>query len=82
MDELEAWRESRCTCIPADWVCPISRAAAKDPAKRELLSKKEDLESRIDLLKYQKAAMPVDEYKKQLSALLLELAQTQEDLDK
>ena len=36
----------------------------------------------IDKLKYQKAAMPPEEYKKQLTALLLELAKTQEELDK
>ena len=59
-----------------------AQAAAKDPAKRKLLARKEELEPQIDLLKYQKAAMPVAEYKKQLTALLLELARTQEELDK
>ena len=33
-------------------------------------------------LKFQKAAMPTDEYKKQLQALLLELARTQAEIDK
>jgi hypothetical protein len=33
-------------------------------------------------LKYDKAALPADVYKKQLTQLLLELAQTQEALDK
>jgi hypothetical protein len=56
--------------------------AAKDPAKLQLLAKKEELEQRIDKLKYDKAAIPPDEYKKQLGALLLQLAQTQEALDK
>lgn len=56
--------------------------AANDPAKRALLEKREQLETRIDQLKFQKAAMPTDEYKKQLTALLLELAQTQAELDK
>ena len=51
-------------------------------AKRKLFARKEELESQIDLLKFQKAAMSAAEYKKQLSALLLELAKTQEDLEK
>ena len=57
-------------------------AAAKDPAKLQLLAKKELLEQQIDKLKYKKAAIPPDEYKKQLGVLLLQLAQTQEGLDK
>jgi hypothetical protein len=57
-------------------------AAAKDPAKLQLLAKKELLEQQIDKLKYEKAAIPPDEYKKQLGVLLLQLAQTQEALDK
>jgi hypothetical protein len=57
-------------------------AAAKDPAKIELLAKKDELEQQIDKLKYEKAAIPPDEYKKQLGALLLELARTQEEIDK
>ena len=57
-------------------------AAAKDPAKLKLLEKKEELEQQIDKLKYEKAAIPPDEYKKQLGALLLKLAQTQEEIDK
>jgi hypothetical protein len=57
-------------------------AAAKDPAKLPLLAKKEALEQQIDKLKYDKAAIPPDEYKKQLGALLLQLAQTQEEIDK
>jgi hypothetical protein len=59
-----------------------AQRAANDPAKRALLDKKEELERKIDLLKYQKAAMSADDYKKQLSDALLELAKTQEDLDK
>ncbi|HLI84722.1 MAG TPA: hypothetical protein VKV17_12430 [Bryobacteraceae bacterium] len=57
-------------------------AAARDPAKRPLLDKKEELEQAIDKLKYDKAAMPEAEYKKQLTQLLIELAKTQEALDK
>ena len=56
--------------------------AANDPAKRALLAKKEELESQIDTLKYQKAAMSEDDYKKQLTAALVELARVQQELDK
>ena len=59
-----------------------SQAAMNDPAKRELLAKKEELEQKIDALKYQKAAMDPGDYKKQLTAALLELAKVQEGLDK
>lgn len=59
-----------------------TQLAANDPEKRALLTKREDLEVKIDALKLQKAAMPTDEYRKQLQALLLELAQTQAELDK
>ena len=44
------------------------------PPSAPLLEKKEQLEQAIDKLKYEKAAMPADEYKKQLTQLLLELA--------
>jgi hypothetical protein len=57
-------------------------AAASDPNKQPLLQKKEQIEQAIDQLKYAKAAMPADDYKKQLTQLLLELAKTQEALDK
>jgi len=57
-------------------------AAAGDPAKLKLLGHREELEAQIDKLKYDKAALPADEYKKQLGALLLELARTQEEIDK
>jgi hypothetical protein len=57
-------------------------AAARDPAKRPLLDRKEELEQAIDKLKYEKAAMAADAYKKQLLQLMLELAKTQEALDK
>ena len=52
------------------------------PEKQRLVSKKEDLEARIDRLKYQKAAMASDDYKQQLTALLLELARTQAEIDR
>jgi len=56
--------------------------AANDPGKRALLAKKEELERQIDTLKYQKAAMSEDDYKKQLTAALVELARIQQELDK
>lgn len=59
-----------------------SAAAAADPAKRALLEKKESIEQAIDKLKFEKAAIPEAEYKKRLTALLLELARTQEALEK
>ena len=58
------------------------QAAANTPEKQKLLAHKEDLEQQIDTLKYQKAAIPVDQYKRQLSVLLVDLAKTQAELDK
>jgi hypothetical protein len=55
---------------------------ANDPAKQALLAKKEELEQQVDALKYQKAAMEPTEYKQQLTAVLLQLAQVQQELDK
>ncbi|MDQ2900515.1 MAG: hypothetical protein M3Y07_12065 [Acidobacteriota bacterium] len=57
-------------------------AAASDPAKKGLMAKREDLEGKIDQLKYQKALLPEDQYKKQLASLLIDLAKTQQELDK
>lgn len=59
-----------------------AQAAMNDPAKRDLVGKKEELEQKVDALKYQKAAMEPGEYKKQLTAALVELAKVQEALDK
>jgi hypothetical protein len=59
-----------------------SQAAMNDPAKRELLAKKEELEQQIDALKYQKAAMDPAEYKKELTDALLQLATVQGELEK
>ena len=56
--------------------------ATNDPGKRALLEKKDELEQKIDMLKYQKAAMDPDDYKKQLTEALVELAKVQEQLDK
>jgi hypothetical protein len=59
-----------------------SQQAANDPAKRALLEKKDELEQKIDTLKYQKAAMDPADYKKQLTDALVELAKVQQELDK
>ncbi len=56
-------------------------SAAGNPQKLKLLGQKEELEQQIDRLKYQKAAMPIEDYKRQLGALLLQLAKTQAELD-
>jgi hypothetical protein len=59
-----------------------AQKAFADPAKRDLLAKKEDLEQTIDKLKYQKAAMAPDDYKRQLTDALVELARVQAEIDK
>jgi hypothetical protein len=59
-----------------------TQKAANDPAKRALLDKREELERKIDTLKIQKAAMSSDDYKRQLTDALLDLARIQEQLDK
>jgi hypothetical protein len=59
-----------------------AQAAMNDPAKRDLMAKREELEQKVDALKYQKAAMEPGEYKKELTAALVELANVQEQLDK
>ena len=59
-----------------------AQQALADPAKHELLLKKEALEQSIDQLKYQRAALAPEDYKQQLTAALLELAKVQQELDK
>ena len=58
-----------------------AQSAMNDPAKRDLILKKEDVEQKIDALKYQKAAMEPEEYKQQLTALLVQLAKLQGAID-
>jgi hypothetical protein len=55
---------------------------ANNPEKKKLLEKRDQIEQQIDLLKYNKAALAPDDYKKRLTALLLDLAKTQVELDK
>jgi hypothetical protein len=59
-----------------------AQAAAGDPAKRGLLARKEELERKIDTLKYQRAAMAEDDYKAQLTQALVALAKVQAELEK
>jgi hypothetical protein len=58
---------------------PVETARVTNPA---LLKRKQELEAKIDRLKFQKAAMEESEYKEQLSVLLLELARTQAEIDR
>lgn len=58
-----------------------SQVIASNPAKRALLDKKEELEQKIDILKYRKAAMDPADYKKELTDALVELSKVQEKLD-
>jgi hypothetical protein len=55
---------------------------AANPEKQKLVSRKEAIEAKIDRLKYQKSSMPEEEYKQQLTGLLLELARTQAEIDR
>jgi hypothetical protein len=59
-----------------------SGAVNAAPEKQSLLAKKEDLEAKIDRLKYEKAALAPDEYKQELTALLLQLARVQAEIDR
>lgn len=55
---------------------------SQSAARRALLARKERLEQRIDVLKYQRAALPPDEYKRQITQALVELARVQQELDR
>jgi hypothetical protein len=57
-------------------------AQVNNPEKLALLKRKEELEGQIDELKYRKASMDLAVYRRQLGQLLVELAKTQEALDK
>ena len=53
-----------------------------NPAKRALVTAKEEIENKIDALKYQKDLMDAGDYRRQLTALLLQLARIQEEIEK
>jgi hypothetical protein len=59
-----------------------AQKAVFDSTKRDLLTKREDVERQIDVLKYQKAAMSQGDYEQQLKALLVGLARIQAELDR
>lgn len=57
-------------------------AAEANPAKHALVQQKESIENQIDQLKFQKSLLPPEQYKQQLTVLLLQLAHVQEDIEK
>jgi hypothetical protein len=57
-------------------------ASAADPAKKQLMATRDDLEAKIDALKQEKNTLAPELYKTRLTALLLQLAQTQQEIDK
>jgi uncharacterized caspase-like protein len=57
-------------------------SVANDPAKKDLVAKREEIENKIDALKYQKSLLAPADYTKQLTALLIELSKAQEAIDK
>lgn len=59
-----------------------AQKAAATPEKRQLMERKEALEGEIAKLKYQRAAMDSELYRKQLTQFLLELARVQAEIDK
>jgi len=59
-----------------------SVAMINDPEKQKLLKHKEELEAAIDELKYEKASMALPQYRQKMQEYLLDLAKTQEALDK
>ena len=59
-----------------------NQTVAATPEKKALLAHREELEGQIDQLKYQKASLPPEQYRKQLATLLLDLAKTQAEIDK
>lgn len=57
-------------------------AEVTDPAKQGLVAAKEAVENKIDALKFQKELMDPADYRRQMTALLLQLAKTQELIEK
>jgi hypothetical protein len=57
-------------------------AEVTDPAKQQLVASKEQIENKIDALKFQKDLMDPADYRRQMTALLLQLAKTQEAIEK
>ncbi len=59
-----------------------AQQALNDPLKRALLAQREKTELEIEKLKREKAAMPLEDYKKRLQALLVTLASIQEEIER
>jgi len=59
-----------------------AQAALGDPAKKALLAQREKLEIEIEKLKREKAALAPEDYRKRLQALLLALANVQEEIER
>lgn len=59
-----------------------SATAAKDPAKQALVKHLEDIDGQLDQLKYEKASIDPAQYRQQLQKLMIDRAQTQQELDK
>ena len=59
-----------------------AQVASDNPEIRSLRMKKRELEEKIEQLKYQKPTMNTDEYMEQIETLLLELARTEQTLEK
>jgi hypothetical protein len=57
-------------------------AVSNDPAKKDLLAKRDDIENKIDALKYNKSLMAPEDYRKQLTQLMLDLSKVQTEIDK
>jgi hypothetical protein len=56
-------------------------AVLNDPAKQALLKRREEIETKIDQLKYQKASMTQSEYDRAMRPLVLDLARVQAEID-
>ncbi|GIU76390.1 MAG: hypothetical protein KatS3mg004_3477 [Bryobacteraceae bacterium] len=59
-----------------------AQAALASPQKRVLLAQREKLEIEIEKLKREKAALPPEDYRKRLQALLVALANLQEEIER
>lgn len=70
---------SRIAVVRLGGAAAAGSGSAQNP---ELVKRKQDLEEKIDQLKYQKAAMPLAAYRQQLTVLLTELAKVQAELDR
>ena len=59
-----------------------ARNAAVDPQKKGLLEQRDQIQAKIDQLKFEKTTLAPEAYKQSLTALLLELARVQEAIEK